>query len=84
MDGTFTFPVATSEHIGFAKDNLAAKPLVYMEMEDRVLLASEETSLRTVVPDLNVPVEEPPPFSIGAWSVTGEKAVYKVPNRAVI
>ncbi len=48
FDGTFTYLVSTSRGIGYAKDKLAAKPLVVMEREDVVALASEEVALRQV------------------------------------
>ncbi|MBM3573901.1 MAG: amidophosphoribosyltransferase, partial [Alphaproteobacteria bacterium] len=34
MDGTFSFLVSTKEEIGYAKDRLAAKPMVMLEDED--------------------------------------------------
>lgn len=84
LDGTFTFLVATPREIGFAKDKLAAKPLVYVNMEDRVVLASEEISLRALLPDLkNVPLEEPPPYMAGTWSVDGGHKFMKLTYRAV-
>lgn len=48
FDGTFTYLVSTSRGIGYAKDKLAAKPLVVMERDDVVALASEEVGLRQV------------------------------------
>lgn len=48
FDGTFTYLVSTSRGIGYAKDKLAAKPLVVMERDDVVALASEEVALRQV------------------------------------
>jgi glutamine phosphoribosylpyrophosphate amidotransferase len=48
LDGTFTYLVSTAGGIGYAKDRWSAKPLVIMENEDRVALASEETALRSV------------------------------------
>jgi glutamate synthase domain-containing protein 1 len=84
LDGTYTFLVATPTEIGFAKDKLAAKPLVYVDMEDRVVLASEEVALRHLLPDLeNVTVEDPPPYTAGTWSITGEHQFTKLTYRAV-
>ncbi|MDQ0286399.1 glutamate synthase domain-containing protein 1 [Desulfofundulus luciae] len=84
LDGTYTFLVSTPTEIGFAKDKLAAKPLVYVDMEDRVVLASEEISLQALLPDMeNVTVEEPPPYSTGTWSITGEHNFTKLTYRAV-
>ncbi|MGQ9824442.1 MAG: amidophosphoribosyltransferase [Desulfotomaculales bacterium] len=83
LDGTYTFLVATPDQLGFAKDKLAAKPLVYIDLEDRVVLASEEVALRTVITDMSVDVEEPPPFTVGCWLVTGEKQYRKIFYKAV-
>ncbi len=51
FDGTFTYLVSTSRGIGYAKDKFAAKPLVVMERDDVVALASEEVALRQVFPE---------------------------------
>lgn len=50
LDGVFTYFVATEHEIGVAKDGLAAKPLVVMEDDHAVALASEEVALRAVFP----------------------------------
>lgn len=51
FDGTYTYFVSTPHGIGYAKDKLAAKPLVVMERDDVVALASEEVALRQVFPE---------------------------------
>ncbi len=48
LDGTFTYLVSTKEGMGCAKDRWAAKPLVAMETDDVVAVASEEVALRSV------------------------------------
>ena len=48
LDGTFTYLVSTKQGLGYAKDQWSAKPLVTMETEDVVALASEEVALRSV------------------------------------
>ena len=48
LDGTFTFLVSTKDGLGYAKDQWSAKPLVTMETEDIVAIASEEIALRGV------------------------------------
>jgi len=84
LDGTYTFLVATPTEIGFAKDKLAAKPLVYVELEDRVVLASEEISLRALLPDeAGYAVEEPPPYIAGTWNVSGGRSMKKLTYQAV-
>ena len=41
LDGSFTYLVSTDQGMGSAKDPLALKPLVLMETDDVVALASE-------------------------------------------
>ena len=48
LDGTFTYLVSTRGGLGFAKDQWSAKPLVTMETEDIIAIASEEIALRSV------------------------------------
>ncbi len=50
IDGVFTYLVATQDALGMAKDTMAAKPMVLYEADDIVALASEEVSIRSVVP----------------------------------
>ena len=49
LDGTFTYLVATREGLGYAKDEWSAKPLVTMETDDVIAIASEEIALRGVL-----------------------------------
>ena len=49
LDGTFTYLVATREGIGYAKDEWSAKPLVTMETDDVIAIASEEIALRGIL-----------------------------------
>ena len=50
LDGTFTYLVATREGLGYAKDEWSAKPLVTMETDDIIAIASEEIALRGILP----------------------------------
>ena len=50
IDGVFTYLVATKDKLGFAKDTMAAKPLVLYESDDLIALASEEVSIRAILP----------------------------------
>ena len=50
LDGTFTYLVATRDGLGYAKDQWSAKPLVAMETEDVIAIASEEIALRGILP----------------------------------
>ncbi len=48
LDGTFTYLVSTRNGLGYAKDQWSAKPLVTMETDDIIAIASEEVALRSV------------------------------------
>ena len=50
LDGVFTYLVVTEDSLGMAKDEMAAKPLVLHEAENMVVLASEETAIRAILP----------------------------------
>ena len=50
LDGTFTYLVATRDGLGYAKDQWSAKPLVAMETDDVIAIASEEIALRGILP----------------------------------
>lgn len=49
LDGVFTYVAVTENALGFAKDSMAAKPLVLFESDDVVVVASEEMPIREVV-----------------------------------
>ena len=50
LDGTFSFLVSTKDEIGYAKDHLAAKPMIMYENDDMIAIASEEVSLNRLFP----------------------------------
>ena len=50
LDGVFTYLIATSDSLGMAKDEMAAKPMVLYESEDFIGLASEEVAIRSIFP----------------------------------
>lgn len=66
LDGVFTYIVATENELGVAKDELAAKPLVVMESDYAVALASEEVALRTVF-DEELPSYDPYDQVVLTW-----------------
>ena len=68
LDGTFSFLVSTRDEIGYAKDRLAAKPMVMVETDDLVAIASEEVSLNRLFPGRALDTTEPPPGTYGTWS----------------
>ena len=68
LDGTFTYLVSTQSGMGYAKDRWSAKPLVLMETDDVVALASEEVALRSVFSD-EIDRVEPQENKVMTWSV---------------
>ncbi|MFN0153861.1 MAG: amidophosphoribosyltransferase [Gaiella sp.] len=71
LDGTFSFLVSTRDEIGFAKDRLAAKPMVMYEDGDIVAIASEEVSLNKLFPGHALTTTEPAPGTFRTWRRTG-------------
>ena len=67
LDGTFTYLVSTRDGMGCAKDRWSAKPLVAMETEDVVAVASEEVALRSVF-DEEIARTEPQESEVMTWS----------------
>lgn len=68
LDGTFTYLVSTRHGMGYAKDRWSAKPLVTMETEDVVAVASEETALRKIFTN-EIQRAEPQENEVMTWSV---------------
>ena len=69
LDGTFTYLVSTKNGMGVAKDRWAAKPLVTMQTDDVVAVASEEIALRSVFTDEELDRGEPQENEVLTWSV---------------
>ena len=69
LDGTFTYLVSTKNGMGVAKDRWAAKPLVTMQTDDVVAVASEEIALRSVFTDDELDRGEPQENEVLTWSV---------------
>ena len=68
LDGTFTFLISTKDGLGFAKDQWSAKPLVTMETDELVAIASEEIALRSVFPQ-EIERIEPQQSEVMTWSM---------------
>ena len=68
LDGTFSFLISTKDEIGYAKDRLAAKPMVIYENDDLVAIASEEVSLNRLFPGQSLDTMEPPPGTYRTWA----------------
>jgi len=67
LDGTFSFLVSTKDEIGFAKDRLAAKPMVMIENDDLIAIASEEVSLNRLFQGQSLNTTEHPPGPYRTW-----------------
>lgn len=67
LDGTFSFLVSTRDAIGFAKDVLAAKPMVVLERDGVIAVASEEVSLQRLFPGESLSTYEPFPGTFKTW-----------------
>ena len=74
LDGTFSFLVSTLDAIGFAKDTLAAKPMVVLEQDNIVAVASEEVSLQRLFPGRPLSTYEPFPGTFKTWSKSTQEA----------
>lgn len=66
LDGTFTYLVSTKDGMGYAKDRWSAKPLVTMETNDLVAVASEEIALRCVFSE-EIDRMEPQNHEVMTW-----------------
>ncbi len=66
LDGTFTYLVATRDGLGYAKDEWSAKPLVTMETDEVIAIASEEIALRGVF-DQEIDRVEPQKSEVKTW-----------------
>ena len=67
LDGTFSFLVSTKKEIGYAKDNLAVKPMIMYETDDMIAIASEEVSLNKLFPGQALDTIEPAPGTYQTW-----------------
>jgi hypothetical protein len=68
LDGTFSYLVATHDAIGYAKDKLAAKPMVKYEDDDLIAISSEEVGLNRLFPGRALETCEPAPQTCGMWT----------------
>ena len=68
IDGVFTYLVATRDQLGMAKDTMAAKPMVLYESDDLIALASEEVSIRAILPQ-EIDTYDPYDEEVRVWQV---------------
>lgn len=71
LDGVFTYLAVTEDALGFAKDSMAAKPLVVYESDDVVAVASEELAIAEVVgaPGEAIDTYDPYENEVRVWTV---------------
>ncbi len=69
LDGTFSYLVATKDAIGYAKDKLAAKPMVKYETDEMIAICSEEVGINRLFPGQALETTEPAPLTYGLWSM---------------
>lgn len=69
IDGVFTYMIANTGGIGFAKDRFAMKPLVVIERGDDVAMATEEQAVRCVVTEEAKVDNYDGPSLTGLWGV---------------
>lgn len=73
FDGSFTYLAATADSLAFVRDRFGLKPLVVVETEEFVALATEELALRKAFPG-QYAAAEPPPGSLSVWDVPHRSA----------
>lgn len=68
LDGSFSFIAACAQGLGVARDPLATKPLLFVENDEGVTLASEPQALYHVGGP-NIKIREIKPLEVKNWSV---------------
>lgn len=70
IDGVFTFMIADTNGIGFAKDRFAMKPLVVIDEADGLAAATEEQAVRRVYSaECNI-INHDGPSLTGVWNLS--------------
>ena len=69
IDGVFTYMIANAEGIGFAKDRFAMKPLVVMDRNGDLAMATEEQAVRRVFKDEGDVINYDGPSMTALWGV---------------
>ena len=69
IDGVFTYMIATTDGIGFAKDRFAMKPLVVIDQQGSLAMATEEQAVRRVFTDESDVINYDGPSMTGLWGV---------------
>jgi glutamate synthase domain-containing protein 1 len=69
IDGVFTYMIANPDGIGFAKDRFAMKPLVVIDQDGDLAMATEEQAVRRVFPGECDVINYDGPSLMGLWGV---------------
>lgn len=69
IDGVFTYMIANTDGIGFAKDRFAMKPLVVIDQNGDLAMATEEQAVRRVFADESDVINYDGPSLTGLWGV---------------
>ena len=69
IDGVFTYMIANTGGIGFAKDRFAMKPLVVIQRGDDVAMATEEQAVRRIVQEEADVLNYDGPSMTALWGV---------------
>jgi glutamate synthase domain-containing protein 1 len=74
IDGVFTYMLANTDGIGFAKDRFAMKPIVAIEQGTELAAATEEQAVRRVFSDECDVTNYDGPSLTGLWGVGNHRA----------
>ncbi len=69
IDGVFTYMIANPDGIGFAKDRFAMKPLVVIDQDGDLAMATEEQAVRRIFPGECDVINHDGPSLMGLWGV---------------
>ncbi len=69
IDGVFTYMIANTGGIGFAKDRFAMKPLVVIDRDGDLSVATEEQAVRRIVQEEVKVINYDGPSLTGLWGV---------------
>jgi glutamate synthase domain-containing protein 1 len=71
FDGSFSYLVASADHLAFVKDRFGFKPLMVAETDDFVAIATEEIALRQAL-GRDFVAREPAPGTMQVWTWPAE------------
>ena len=69
IDGVFTYMIANADGIGFAKDRFAMKPLVTIDQDGELAMATEEQAVRRIFTGECDVINYDGPSLTGLWGV---------------